>query len=47
MELCSSDVWTDLIDLVTLTGPKGEAGTDGKEVRLRVDSDYIQWSYGQ
>lgn len=30
---------------ITITGPKGDNGTDGREVTLQVANGYIQWRY--
>lgn len=40
--------WTNLIELISLVGPKGDTGQDGidgKEVTFQVSENYIQWQY--
>lgn len=47
----SETVWTNLVEMTTLIGPKGddglngENGIDGREVVFQVSNDYIQWKY--
>ena len=40
--------WTNLIELSSLIGPKGDKGndgTDGREVTFKVENGYIKWQY--
>ena len=40
--------WTNLIELSSLIGPKGDKGNDGidgHEVTFKVENDYIKWQY--
>ena len=40
--------WTNLIELSSLIGPKGDKGTDGidgREVIFKVENGYIKWQY--
>ena len=37
--------WTNLINLISLTGAGGINGTDGREILFQVSDGYVQWQY--
>ena len=48
MQYDGETTWTNLIDITTLvgaTGPAGSDGADGRDVKLRVSDGFIQWQY--